>query len=87
MSILPSDDIIREYLSTLGKKGGRSKSPAKQAASRANGKKHLSEIRKMAQVTGKTEPQVVADLIHVALEPKEVLSVEEFNQLVQKIKE
>lgn len=32
-------DIIREHYVTIGKKGGKSKSPAKQAAARANGLK------------------------------------------------
>jgi hypothetical protein len=33
------DQIIKEHYATIGSKGGKSKSPKKQAASRANGAK------------------------------------------------
>jgi hypothetical protein len=33
------DEIIREHMATIGAKGGKAKSPAKRAASRANGAK------------------------------------------------
>ena len=35
----PSEDDIKKVMSYIGKKGGASKSEAKQAASRMNGKK------------------------------------------------
>jgi hypothetical protein len=37
---METNDIIKKYLSDLGKKGGASKSEKKQRASRENGKKY-----------------------------------------------
>jgi general stress protein YciG len=36
---MAKSDPVRDYLATIGRKGGEATTPAKQAASRANGKR------------------------------------------------
>lgn len=41
---MQEQDAIRRYLSEIGRKGGQSKSPAKQAASRRNGARNFRRV-------------------------------------------
>jgi hypothetical protein len=57
-----SDDILRQAASALGKKGGKSRSAAKVAASRENGRKNIKPKTKVAPVS---KPAPAAPLFFV----------------------
>jgi hypothetical protein len=58
-----SDDILRQAAAAMGKKGGKSRSAAKVAASRENGRKNIKPKTEAAPVS---KPAPAAPLFFVS---------------------
>jgi hypothetical protein len=62
-----TDDILRQAAAALGKKGGKSRSAAKIAASRANGRKNIkpaaAPVQESAPVSAVETPNLFAPVL------------------------